>query len=754
MLPVRRLVATMFTDIVGYTAMMHHNEEEAIALVKRHQEVLEACVAAHQGEVLQYYGDGSLTIFNSAIEALQCALEVQQELREEPRVPLRIGIHMGEIRLEEEKAYGDVINLASRIESIGQEGTVLFSGDVFENIRNHPEFTAVSLGTFDFKNVDEPIEVFALANDRFPVPRREEMEGKLKQPRAVSQSSFWKNIAVVLVCCLLVAVGYWWMNLRVAGTLPESILEARIAVIPYQNNTNDPTLDVVGEMVADWLIQGMMNLEGTQVVSYQTIKDAIQNADPIRERKFRQVFQRQTGAQKIIRGTYYRQGEQLIFQSQIIDVLSGNVEFVLPEITGDEARIMDLVNELRQRILGYFSLVNDQILLLEHKPPKYEAYKIYLQAYSYFGTDYDQSRKLCDQAIAIDSSFLWPYLTVAGSFYNQGNTVGLDSVIAVVNRRFRQLSTYERAYLEWAKTMSTSDLVDDYQLIKPIFSRDPKNLRNNYLMGYSASMLNKPYEAVRYFNLIDLEDLQVKYPAQTWWHLIYTYNLIRLDSLDKASYVLEFIPEELASLAYYYRRSEIYIRQGREDKLQELIAEVENRRLPDATISNLYVYISIQYQQRQDTGRHSHWFSLALDKIRSLSGSPSDREEMLAGAYYFTEEFPKALPLYLEKIRTGNITWYYLARIGSSYARLGEVHKAIEVIRQMEELDTSETIGQYRYAMALVYSMLGEQEKAVENMQQAFRKGFGFTASRYKDAFEFIPLHGYPPFEEFVKPNE
>lgn len=753
MLPVRRLVATMFTDIVGYTAMMHHNEEEAIALVKRHQEVLEACVATHQGEVLQYYGDGSLTIFNSAIEALQCAMEVQQELRKEPRVPLRIGIHMGEIRLEEEKAYGDVINLASRIESIGQEGTVLFSGDVFENIRNHPEFRAVSLGTFDFKNVDELIEVFALANDRFPIPRREEMEGKLKQTRAVSQSSFWKNIAVVLVCCLLAAVGYWWMNFRVAGTLPESIREARIAVIPYQNNTNDPTLDVVGEMVADWLIQGMMNLEGTQVVSYQTIKDAIQNADPIRERKFRQVFQRQTGAQKIIRGTYYRQGEQLIFQSQIIDVLSGNVEFVLPEITGNEARIMDLVNELRQRILGYFSLVNDQILSLEHKPPKYEAYKIYLQAYSYFGTDYDQSRKLCDQAIAIDSSFLWPYLTVAGSFYNQGNTVGLDSVITVVNRRFRQLNAYERAYLEWAKTMSTSDLVDDYQLIKPIFSRDPKNLRNNYLMGYSASMLNKPYEAVRYFNLIDPEDLKVKYPAQTWWHLIYTYNLIRLDSLDKASYVLGFIPEELASLAYYYRRSEIYIRQGREDKLQQLIAEVESRRLPDATINNLYVYISIQYQHHQDTDRHSRWFRLAVDKIRSQSGSPSDREEMLAGAYYFTKEYPKALPLYLERVRTGNITWYYLARIGSIYARLGEVNKAIEVIRQMEELDTPETIGQYRYATALVYSMLGEQEKAVEHMQQAFRMGFGFTASRYKDAFEFLPLHGYSPFEEFVKPN-
>jgi TolB-like protein len=745
----------MFTDIVGYTAMMHHDEDEAIALVKRHQEVLEACVTAHRGEVLQYYGDGSLTIFNSAIEALRCALEIQQKLREEPHVPLRIGIHTGEIRMEEKKAYGDVINLASRIESIGQEGTVLFSGEVFENIRNHPEFKAVSLGKFDFKNVDEPMEVFALANETFPIPRREEMEGKLKPLKAgtATQSRFWKMGALVSAIGLLAALGYWRINRLAVVPLPSSIREARIAVMPYQNNTNDPDLDMVGEMAADWIIQGMMNLENVQVVSYQTIKDVTQHTGTIREMKFRQIFQRQTGAQKVIRGTYYRQGEDLIFQSQIIDMASGNVEFVLPEITGTHTEVMDLVNELRQRVLGYFIVVKDKILLLEHKPPKYEAYKAYLEAYSYFGADYDQSRKLCGQAIAIDSSFLWPYLTMAGSFYNQGNITALDSVIALVNRRFKHLDEYERAYLAWAKTMSTAELQDDYQLMKPIFFRDPKNLRNNYLMGYSTSMLNKPEETVSYFSMIDLADLQVKYQAQTWWHLIYAYNLIRLDSLDKAAYVLSKVPKELASLGYYYRRADIYLLRGQEDSLQALVNKLESSHLPDEMISNLYVYISIQYKMKEDTDRHRKWSGLAIDKIRSQSGLQSARDEMLAGTYYFTDDYIKALPYYSERLRTGSTAWYDLARIGCIYARLGEVDQAAEIINRLQGLDSPQTIGQYRYAMALVYSTLGEKEKAVAHMKQAFRAGFGFTSSRYKDAFEFLPLSGYPPFEEFVAPN-
>jgi tetratricopeptide (TPR) repeat protein len=108
----------------------------------------------------------------------------------------------------------------------------------------------------------------------------------------------------------------------------------------------------------------------------------------------------------------------------------------------------------------------------------------------------------------------------------------------------------------------------------------------------------------------------------------------------------------------------------------------------------------------------------------------------------------------LERVRTGNATWYYLARIGSIYARLGETEKATEMIRQLERLDTAETIGQHRYATALIYSMMGEKTKAVDNMKSAFRAGFGFTSSRYKDAFEFFALQGYPPFDEFVLPKE
>src|SRR5204863_7185952 len=127
--------------------------------------VLKQSVALHSGEVLNDYGDSSLCIFSSATEAVQCAMEIQQQLQTEPVVPLRIGLHIGEIFFEDGKILGDGVNVASRIQSLGKENTIVFSSEIYDKIKNNSKFKTVSLGFYEFKNVSKPIEVFALANE-------------------------------------------------------------------------------------------------------------------------------------------------------------------------------------------------------------------------------------------------------------------------------------------------------------------------------------------------------------------------------------------------------------------------------------------------------------------------------------------------------------------------------------------------------------------------------------------------------------
>ena len=121
----RQLAAILFTDIVGYTASMQKDEARAVAIVRRYIAVLQKAVSGHQGVIVNDYGDGSLCTFSSATQAVKCALAIQQQLRSDPSVPLRIGLHIGEIFFEEGKVMGDGVNVASRIQSLGKANTIL-----------------------------------------------------------------------------------------------------------------------------------------------------------------------------------------------------------------------------------------------------------------------------------------------------------------------------------------------------------------------------------------------------------------------------------------------------------------------------------------------------------------------------------------------------------------------------------------------------------------------------------------------------
>ena len=227
----RQLAAILFTDIVGYTALMQENEQEAVAMIKHYNLALNQSVELHNGKILNYYGDGSLCIFPSVTDALRCSLEIQKSLQSAPSVPLRIGLHVGEVFFEEGQALGDGVNVASRIQSLGQANTILFSKEIADKISNQPEFKSVSLGFFDFKNVKEPREVFALASEGLNIPHRAAMSGKLKEKNKKSFPS--KIIFTVIIIFLIIASIFLYQKNTIASDIPER--EKTIAVLPFKN---------------------------------------------------------------------------------------------------------------------------------------------------------------------------------------------------------------------------------------------------------------------------------------------------------------------------------------------------------------------------------------------------------------------------------------------------------------------------------------------------------------------------------------
>lgn len=177
----RQLAAIMFTDIQGYTALMQQDEEQAIRIRERHRDIFETTTTKFNGKILQYFGDGTLSIFSSAIDAVRCAMEMQLAFQKDPVVPVRIGIHSGDIIYSKDDIIGDGVNVASRIESLAVPGSVFISDKVYDEIKNQSSIQAQSLKTVELKNVDKPVEVYAISNKGLVIPHPDEIIGKTKE---------------------------------------------------------------------------------------------------------------------------------------------------------------------------------------------------------------------------------------------------------------------------------------------------------------------------------------------------------------------------------------------------------------------------------------------------------------------------------------------------------------------------------------------------------------------------------------------
>ena len=179
MLSQRRVQAIVFADIVGYTTMMQKDESAASSALKQYKALIHELIPGHEGNIRQFYGDGCLIAFAAAESAVRCAQALQVACMQ-AEIPVRIGVHLGEVVEEDEHIYGETINIASRIESMGLPGTVLLSTSIRKALLDLPDLPCESLGVFAFRHVEEPIEVFALSSQGLTVPATKQMLGKGK----------------------------------------------------------------------------------------------------------------------------------------------------------------------------------------------------------------------------------------------------------------------------------------------------------------------------------------------------------------------------------------------------------------------------------------------------------------------------------------------------------------------------------------------------------------------------------------------
>ena len=163
--PARRLAAIMFSDIVGYTALMGADEGATLRIVEANNEIHTSAISSNSGTLLKKLGDGLLASFESVSSAVTCAQEIQSAVNRDGRFEVRIGIHLGEVVLADGDVHGDGVNIASRVQSEVNAGEVGFTAAVYDNLKNKEGFHATFVGERTLKNVVDPVGLYVLVDE-------------------------------------------------------------------------------------------------------------------------------------------------------------------------------------------------------------------------------------------------------------------------------------------------------------------------------------------------------------------------------------------------------------------------------------------------------------------------------------------------------------------------------------------------------------------------------------------------------------
>jgi adenylate cyclase len=319
----RHLLAIMFTDIVGYTAMMGESEPEALDALKRSRELHHRFIRQFRGEYLQEIGDGTLASFESAVDAVGCALGIQRSIQGDPKLNLRIGIHLGDVISRDGDIIGDAVNVASRIEPLAATGGICVSGNVYESIRNKPGIEGVFVGAKSLKNVSEPVRVYGLTGDGLPTV--EQTQKAARKAHSVGPSSRTK-LAVAAVILAAVA-GLWSFAFQrrpspkppsetnMAFPLPD---KPSIAVLPFDNMGGDPEQEYFADGMTEDLITDLSRLSGLFVIartSTFTYKG--------KSVKVQQVGE-ELGVRYVLEGSVRKAGSRVRITAQLIDAATGH----------------------------------------------------------------------------------------------------------------------------------------------------------------------------------------------------------------------------------------------------------------------------------------------------------------------------------------------------------------------------------------------------------------------------------------------
>jgi len=373
----RRLAAIMFTDLVGFTTLSQRNESLALSVLDKQRELLRPMFNKHGGREVKTIGDSFLVDFPSALSAVKCAYEIQRTTRElnnslpeERRVHLRIGVHLGDIVESQGDISGDAVNVASRIESLADNGGVCLTRQVYDQVQNKFELPLTSLGPKSLKNVNSPMEVYKMVMPWDPT-----------------------------------------------GTVPSGRHNARrIAILPFANVSPDPIDEYFSDGMTDELIAVLSKISGLRVVartSAMRFKGEKATANRIGQ---------ELKVGSLVEGSVRKSKNRVRITVQLVDTQSE--EQLWTETYDRELQdIFSVQSDIAQQVANALELrlgVRESSALRQQQTQNPEAYSLYLKGRNRWNlrseSEINRAIKYFEEAIGRDPRYALAYAGLADCY--------------------------------------------------------------------------------------------------------------------------------------------------------------------------------------------------------------------------------------------------------------------------------------------------------------------------------------------------
>ncbi len=421
----RKLAAILSSDVEGYSRLMGEDEEATVRTLMVYREVLTTLIQQHNGKVLDSPGDNLLAEFVSVVDAVQCAVAVQKEIKarneelsENRRMQFRIGINLGDVIQEEERIYGDGVNIAARLEGLAEPGGICISKTAFDHIESKLPYGYDFLGDQTIKNIAKPVGAYrVLMEPRVTIsgkPEKEKVSGLRRLP-------ILAGVAAAVV--MAVVVGIWQFYPKPPKEDSPSVEKAAsslseqpsIAVLPFANMSNDPEQEYLCDGIADQIINSIAKIPYITVIARNSsfaYKGKSVNVQQIAG---------DLGVRYILEGSLQRDNENVRINIQLIDAETGrhlwaeNYDRKLDDIFSVQDEICKSIMLALQ-----VKLTMGEMARMGADTVNIKAYEKYLKAREhYLRRTWEETlvaRQLFQEAIALDPEYAMAYLDVGWTY--------------------------------------------------------------------------------------------------------------------------------------------------------------------------------------------------------------------------------------------------------------------------------------------------------------------------------------------------